>query len=87
MTGKIEQGVVKTGDEMEIVGGDQRGKTMKTTCTGARKAFMILQLKKLKHMDGQVLRCSKKCLTEVRPVTTSAHCSVVSSAKKLDEGR
>ena len=24
----------QTGDEMEIVGGDQQGKTMKTTCTG-----------------------------------------------------
>jgi translation elongation factor EF-Tu-like GTPase len=36
VTGKVERGVVNTGDEIEIVGGDQK-KPMKTTCTGHQR--------------------------------------------------
>lgn len=34
VTGAVEAGTVNTGDELEVVGGDQRGKNMMTTCTG-----------------------------------------------------
>ena len=34
IAGAVEAGTVNTGDELEIVGGDQRGKNMMTTCTG-----------------------------------------------------
>ena len=36
VTGAVEQGCVNTGDELEIVGGDQRDKTTSTVCTAHR---------------------------------------------------
>jgi len=60
VTGKIEQGVITTGDEMEIVGGDQQGKTMKTTCTGVEMFKKMLDRGEAGDNVGTLLRGIKR---------------------------
>jgi len=60
VTGKIERGVVKTGDEIEVVGGDQRGKTTKTTCTGVQMFLKDLDRGEAGDNIGCLLRGVKR---------------------------
>ena len=60
VTGKVERGIVTTGDEIEIVGGDQRGKTMKTTCTGVEMFKKILDQGQAGDNIGCLLRGIKR---------------------------
>jgi elongation factor Tu len=57
VTGKVEQGVVKTGDEVEIVG--IRG-TQKTTCTGVEMFRKLLDEGQAGDNVGVLLRGTKK---------------------------
>jgi len=59
VTGKVERGVVNTGDEIEIVGGDQK-KPMKTTCTGVEMFKKILDQGQAGDNIGCLLRGIKR---------------------------
>ena len=60
VTGAVEAGVVKTGDEIEIVGGDQRGKNMMTTCTGVEMFKKLLDRGEAGDNIGCLLRGIKR---------------------------
>ena len=72
VTGAVEQGCVNTGDELEIVGGDQRDKTTSTVCTGdqcpplRRARGCCLE----RSFSFQVSKCSRSCWTVGRLATT-----------------
>src|SRR5947207_1926836 len=57
VTGKVEQGVVHTGDEVEIVG---LKPTQKTTCTGVEMSRKILDEGQAGDNIGALLRGTKK---------------------------
>jgi elongation factor Tu len=57
VTGKVEQGVVKTGDEVEIVGIKP---TVKTTCTGVEMFRKLLDRGEAGDNIGALLRGTKK---------------------------
>src|SRR5262245_63536307 len=57
VTGKVEQGVVHTGDEIEIVG---LRATQKTTCTGVEMFRKILDEGRAGDNIGALLRGTKK---------------------------
>jgi elongation factor Tu len=57
VTGKVEQGVVHTGDEIEIVG---LRETQKTTCTGVEMFRKILDEGRAGDNIGALLRGTKK---------------------------
>ena len=57
MTGKVEQGTVHTGDEVEIVG---LRPTQKTVCTGVEKFRKILDQGQAGDNIGALLRGTKK---------------------------
>ena len=57
VTGKVEQGVVHTGDEIEIVG---LRDTQKTTCTGVEMFRKILDEGRAGDNIGALLRGTKK---------------------------
>ena len=57
VTGKVEQGVVHTGDEIEIVG---LRDTQKTTCTGVEMFRKILDQGQAGDNIGALLRGTKK---------------------------
>ena len=57
MTGRVEQGVVHTGDEIEIVG---IRPTPKTTCTGVEMFRKILDQGQAGDNIGALLRGTKK---------------------------
>jgi len=61
VTGAVEAGTVNTGDELEIVGGDQRGKTnMMTTCTGVEMFKKLLDRGEAGDNIGCLLRGIKR---------------------------
>src|SRR5256884_7214375 len=57
VTGRVEQGIVKTGDEVEIVG---IRPTQKTTCTGVEMFRKILDEGRAGDNIGALLRGTKK---------------------------
>jgi elongation factor Tu len=57
VTGKVEQGIVKTGDEIEIVG---LRNTQKTTCTGVEMFRKLLDQGQAGDNIGALLRGTKK---------------------------
>ena len=57
VTGKVEQGVVHTGDEIEIVG---LRTTQKTTCTGVEMFRKLLDQGQAGDNIGALLRGTKK---------------------------
>jgi elongation factor Tu len=57
VTGKVEQGIVKTGDEVEIVG---LRPTQKTTCTGVEMFRKLLDEGRAGDNIGALLRGTKK---------------------------
>jgi elongation factor Tu len=57
VTGKIEQGILKTGDEIEIVG---LRSTQKTTCTGVEMFRKLLDEGRAGDNVGALLRGTKK---------------------------
>ena len=57
MTGKVEQGVIHTGDEIEIVG---LRNTQKTTCTGVEMFRKLLDQGQAGDNIGALLRGTKK---------------------------
>ena len=57
VTGKVEQGIVRTGDEIEIVGIRE---TQKTTCTGVEMFRKILDEGRAGDNIGALLRGTKK---------------------------
>ena len=57
MTGKVEQGIVRTGDEVEIVG---LKATTKTVCTGVEMFRKILDQGQAGDNIGALLRGTKK---------------------------
>jgi elongation factor Tu len=57
VTGKVEQGIVRTGDEVEIIG---IRKTQKTTCTGVEMFRKLLDQGQAGDNIGALLRGTKK---------------------------
>ena len=57
VTGKVEQGVLKTGDEVEIIG---IRNTVKTTCTGVEMFRKLLDQGQAGDNIGALLRGTKK---------------------------
>jgi elongation factor Tu len=66
VTGAVEAGTVNTGDELEIVGGDQRGKNMQTTCTGVEMFKKLLDRGQAGDNIGCLLRGVKRLLEVFR---------------------
>src|SRR5690606_11846695 len=65
VTGKVEQGVIHTGDEIEIVGIKE---TQKTTCTGVEMFRKLLDEGQAGDNIGALLRGTKKEEVERRQV-------------------
>ena len=63
VTGKVEQGVVHTGDEVEIVG---MRATQKTTCTGVEMFRKLLDQGQAGDNIGALLREQARKLNEVK---------------------
>jgi len=79
VTGKVERGIVNVGDEIEIVGGDQK-KNMKTTCTGVEMFKKLLDQGQAGDNIGCLLRGIKR--DEIsRGQVLSAPGSIASRAK------
>ena len=61
VTGRVERGIVKTGDELEIVGIKE---TSKTTCTGVEMFRKTLDEGRAGENCGVLLREQKEMLLE-----------------------
>ena len=88
VTGKVEQGVVHTGDEIEIVG---IRPTQKTTCTGVEMFRKILDEGQAGDNIGALLRGTKKEEVErgqvlAKPGSITPHTDVRGSGVCVDQG-
>ena len=89
VTGKVEQGVVHTGDEIEIVG---IRPTQKTTCTGVEMFRKLLDQGQAGDNIGALLRGTKKEEVErgqvlCKPGSITPHSRVRGAGVRADPGR